>query len=176
MTPGLTILLTGLSAAGKTTLCQAVARELQARGEAVEILDGDVIRRHLSKGLGFSRADREENLRRIAFVASLLNRHGVIVLVAAIAPYQAARDEMRRMLLGRFVEVYVNAPLAVCEARDPKGLYRQARAGELRGFTGIDDVYEPPTQPEVECRTDREPVEACVAKVLTAWESARVRA
>jgi len=164
---GLTVWFTGLSGSGKTTLCRAVHERLAARGCRLELLDGDTVRKHLSKGLGFSREDRDENIRRIGFVAGLLTRNGVIALAAAISPYRAVRDEVRASI-GDFVEVYVNAPLEVCEARDPKGLYRKARAGQLPAFTGIDDPYEPPLQPEVECRTDRETLEECIAKVLAA--------
>jgi adenylyl-sulfate kinase len=168
---GLTVWFTGLSASGKTTLCSAVYERLAERGCRLELLDGDTVRKHLSKGLGFSREDRDENIRRIGFVAGLLTRNGVIVLAAAISPYRGVRDEIRAAI-GDFVEVYVNAPLEVCEARDPKGLYRKARAGELRAFTGIDDPYEAPARPEVECRTDRESLEECVAKVLAAIDRA----
>jgi bifunctional enzyme CysN/CysC len=168
---GLTVWFTGLSASGKTTLCRAVYERLAARGCRLELLDGDTVRKHLSKGLGFSREDRNENIRRIGFVAGLLTRNGVIALAAAISPYRAVRDEVRASI-GDFVEVYVNAPLEVCESRDPKGLYRQARAGHLPAFTGIDDPYEPPLHPEVECRTDRESLEACIAKVLAAIDRA----
>jgi adenylylsulfate kinase len=129
------------------------------------LLDGDEVRRHLSKDLGFSRQDRDENIRRIAFVAELLSRNGVIVLVSAISPYRAAREEARRRI-GSFVEVFVNAPLAVCEQRDVKGLYKKARAGEIAGFTGIDDPYEPPLAPEVQCDTDQETEAESVAKVI----------
>jgi bifunctional enzyme CysN/CysC len=168
---GLTVWFTGLSASGKTTLCRAVYERLAARGCRLELLDGDTVRKHLSKGLGFSREDRNENIRRIGFVAGLLTRNGVIALAAAISPYRAVRDEVRDSI-GDFVEVYVNAPLEVCESRDPKGLYRQARAGQLPAFTGIDDPYEPPLKPEVECRTDRESLEECIAKVLAAIDRA----
>jgi bifunctional enzyme CysN/CysC len=168
---GLTVWFTGLSASGKTTLCRAVYERLAARGCRLELLDGDTVRKHLSKGLGFSREDRNENIRRIGFVAGLLTRNGVIALAAAISPYRAVRDEVRASI-GDFVEVYVNAPLEVCESRDPKGLYRQARAGHLPAFTGIDDPYEPPFDPEVECRTDRETLEECIAKVLAAIDRA----
>ena len=168
---GLTVWFTGLSASGKTTLCRAVYERLAARGYRLELLDGDTVRKHLSKGLGFSREDRNENIRRIGFVAGLLTRNGVIALAAAISPYRAVRDEVRASI-GDFVEVYVNAPLEICEARDPKGLYRQARAGQLPAFTGIDDPYEPPLHPEVECRTDRERLEDCIAKVLGAIDRA----
>ena len=171
---GLTVWFTGLSASGKTTLCRAVYDRLAARGCRLELLDGDTVRKHLSKGLGFSREDRNENIRRIGFVAGLLTRNGVIAMAAAISPYRAARDEVRASI-GDFIEVYVNAPLEVCEGRDPKGLYRQARAGRLPAFTGIDDPYEPPLKPEVECRTDRESLEECTAKVLAAIDRALER-
>jgi bifunctional enzyme CysN/CysC len=171
---GLTVWFTGLSASGKTTICRAVYERLAARGCRLELLDGDTVRKHLSKGLGFSREDRNENIRRIGFVAGLLTRNSVIALAAAISPYRAVRDEVRASI-GDFVEVYVNAPLEVCESRDPKGLYRQARAGKLPAFTGIDDPYEPPLRPEVECRTDRETLEECIAKVLAAIDRALER-
>jgi adenylylsulfate kinase len=166
---GVTVWFTGLSGAGKTTICQEVERVLRARGRKVEPLDGDVVRQSLTKGLGFSKTDRDENIRRIGFVAHLLTRNGVIVLVAAISPYREIRDECRARI-GDFIEVWVNAPLEVCEQRDNKGLYRKARAGEIKGFTGIDDPYEAPLAAEVECRTDVESVEASAAKVLRALE------
>jgi adenylyl-sulfate kinase len=171
---GLTVWFTGLSGSGKTTLCRAVHERLAARGCRLELLDGDTVRKHLSKGLGFSREDRDENIRRIGFVAGLLTRNGVIALAAAISPYRVVRDEVRASI-GDFVEVYVNSPLEVCEGRDPKGLYRKARAGQLPAFTGIDDPYEPPLAPEVECRTDRESLEECIAKVLAAIDRALER-
>jgi adenylyl-sulfate kinase len=163
--PGLTLWFTGLSGAGKTTLNLAVCDSLASRGFRVESLDGDEIRRYLGRGLGFSKSDRDENIRRIGYVASLLTRHGVIVLVSAISPYREVRDEVRRMI-GEFVEIYVNAPLEACEQRDVKGLYRKARAGQLTGFTGVDDPYEPPLTPEIVCYTDRETVAESVAKIL----------
>jgi adenylylsulfate kinase len=162
---GLTVWFTGLSGAGKTTISQYVGRELIDRGYKVEYLDGDVIRQTLTKGLGFSKADRDENIRRIGFVAYLLTRNDVIVLVAVISPYQAIRQEVRSQI-GAFVEVYVNAPVAICQQRDVKGMYKQALAGEIANFTGVDDPYEPPLQPEVICHTDRESIEASATKVL----------
>ncbi len=164
---GLTVWFTGLSGAGKTTICRAVETELRARGMRVEVLDGDVIRTYLCRDLGFSEKDRNENIKRIAYVAQLLTRNGVVVLVAAISPYRSSREEAREAI-GSFVEVYVNAPLEVCEARDPKGLYRRARSGELEHFTGIDDPYEAPLAPEVECHTDVESAAESSGTVLAA--------
>jgi adenylyl-sulfate kinase len=146
-------------------LAQRVCEELHATGHKVELLDGDVVRKQLSKDLGFGKQDRDENIRRIGFVAELLSKNGVIAVVAAISPYRAIRDEVRRRI-PNFIEVYVNAPLEVCEMRDSKGLYRRARAGELKEFTGIDDPYEPPLAPEVECRTDLETVEECTRRIV----------
>ena len=167
--PGLTVWFTGLSSAGKTTLSHAVYERLWAAGRKVELLDGDVVRQHLCKDLGFSKQDRDENIRRIGFVANLLTKNGLIVLVSAISPYRAVREEQRARI-GDFVEVYVNAPLEVCEQRDVKGLYKKARGGELKGFTGIDDPYEPPLNPEVECLTDRESLAESADKVLRLLE------
>jgi adenylylsulfate kinase len=161
---GVTVWLTGLSGAGKTTITQALQEKLTEEGYDFEVLDGDIVRTNLTKGLGFSKEDRDENIRRIGFVANLLTRHGVIVLVSAISPYREVREEVRRKI-GDFVEVFVNAPLTVCEDRDVKGLYKKARAGEIKSFTGIDDPYEAPTNPEVECRTDLEELDESVAKV-----------
>jgi len=163
---GLTVWFTGLSGAGKTTICRAVATELLAQGLQVEVIDGDVIRNHLCKDLGFSKHDRDENIRRIAFVAQLLTRNGTIVLVSAISPYREGRDAARRTI-GNFVEVYVSTPLEVCEVRDPKELYLKARAGKIHGFTGIDDPYEPPLNPEVVCNTDRESTRESSIKVVS---------
>jgi adenylylsulfate kinase len=162
---GVTVWFTGLTSAGKITLSSAVARKLKQTGAAVELLDSDIVRQKLCAELGFSHRDREENVRRLAFVAELLARNGVIVLVAAVSPYRALREEIRNNS-SNFLEVYVNAPLEICEWRDVKGLYRRARSGEIRDFTGIDDIYEPPLHPEVECRTDVETVETCVEKVV----------
>jgi adenylylsulfate kinase len=162
---GVTVWLTGFSGAGKTTITNALVEELKNQGFDLEILDGDIVRENLTKDLGFSKEDRDTNIRRIGFVAQLLTRHGVIVLVPVISPYRAIREEMRAKI-GDFVEVFVNAPLAVCEERDVKGLYKKARAGEIKQFTGIDDPYEPPINPEVECRTDKEELSESVAKVM----------
>jgi adenylylsulfate kinase len=163
---GVTVWFTGLSGAGKTTIRMAVEEKLRAQGHKVEVLDGDIVRENLTKGLGFSKEDRDENIRRIGFVSHLLTRNGVIVLVSAISPYREIRDEVRDRI-GNFVEVFVNAPLAVCEERDVKGLYKRARAGELKQFTGIDDPYEAPLSPEIECRTDLETLEESATKVLS---------
>jgi adenylylsulfate kinase len=169
MEKGFILWFTGLSGSGKTTLTKALEPELKARGCKVEILDGDVVRTNLSKGLGFSQEDRDTNIRRIGFVANLLSRNGVVAMTAAISPYRAIRDEIRAME-PNFVEVYVTAPLEVCEGRDVKGLYAKARAGEIKGFTGIDDPYEEPVNPEIICYTERESVEESVKKVLTKLE------
>ena len=164
---GLTIWFTGLSGSGKTTICKAVATELLARGLRVEVIDGDVIRNHLCKDLGYSQRDRNENIRRIAFLAQLLTRNGIMVLVSAISPYREARDEARKSI-GDFIEVYVDTPLATCELRDPKELYHKARSGEIRGFTGIDDPYEAPLDPEIVCDTEHESVRQSSLKVVEA--------
>jgi bifunctional enzyme CysN/CysC len=164
---GLGVWFTGLSGSGKTTICNAVFTELLARGIRVEMLDGDAVRQQLSSDLGFSKRDRDENVRRIGFVTRLLSHHGVVVLVAAISPYRSVRDELRQGV-ENFIEVYVNAPLSVCEQRDPKGLYKRARAGEIVGFTGIDDPYEEPLAPEVVCDTEGETVKESADKVIAA--------
>ncbi|MDJ1183805.1 adenylyl-sulfate kinase [Roseofilum casamattae] len=161
---GVTLWFTGLSGAGKTTITQALKEKLLAENCKLEVLDGDIVRTNLTKGLGFSKEDRDENIRRIGFVSQLLTRNGVIVLVSAISPYRAVRQEVRGKI-GDFVEVYVNAPLATCEERDVKGLYKRARAGEIKQFTGISDPYEPPEAPEIECRTDLEELSESVDKV-----------
>jgi adenylylsulfate kinase len=162
---GAVIWFTGLSGSGKSTIAQVVEDQLVEAGVPVEMLDGDVVRENLSKGLGFSKQDRDINIRRIAFVAHLLQRNGVFVITAAISPYRSIRDEARAMIKD-FVEVFADAPLDVCEERDVKGLYAKARAGEIKEFTGIDDPYEPPANPEVVCRTDRESVEESAQKVV----------
>jgi adenylylsulfate kinase len=173
-TRGLTVWLTGLPSAGKTTLGRNVAEQLLREGEPVELLDGDVLRSKIGRDLGFSRQDREDNLRRICFVADLLARNGVNVVVAAISPYSSLRREFRKQL-SPFLEVFVNAPLLVCEQRDIKGLYRRGRNGEIKGLTGVDDVYERPFAPEVECRTDLETIEESVGKILAAIRTRRGR-
>src|SRR6185437_7269116 len=162
---GLTVWFTGLSSAGKTTLCQITHRRLAAIGFRAEMLDGDEMRSHLCRDLGFSKQDRDENVRRIASVAKCVVEYNTIALVAAISPYRVLRDEIRTSL-GSFMEVYVNAPVSVCERREVKGLYQKARAGLIQQFTGIDAPYEPPTLPDVECQTDKESVRTSVEKVL----------
>ena len=162
---GCVIWFTGLSGSGKTTIAHEVENILMRAEVPVEILDGDVVRENLSKGLGFSKEDRDINIRRIAFVAHLLQRNGVFVITAAISPYRAVREEARAMIKD-FVEVFADAPLEVCESRDVKGLYAKARSGEIKAFTGIDDPYEPPSNPEVVCNTDRDSIEDSAQKVI----------
>ena len=162
---GAVLWFTGLSGSGKTTIAHEVEEKLLEAGVPVEILDGDVVRENLSKGLGFSKEDRDTNIRRIAFVAHLLQRNGVFVITAAISPYKAVRDEARAMIKD-FVEIYADASLEVCEQRDTKGLYAKARAGEIKGFTGIDDPYEAPENPEVVCDTEKEDVSESAQKVI----------
>jgi adenylylsulfate kinase len=166
---GAIIWLTGLSGAGKSTLATALASEFAAELRDHELLDGDEVRTFLSAGLGFSRADRDTNIRRIGYVARLLAKHGVLVIVSAISPYRATRDELRAASATAghaFVEVFVNAPLETVIARDVKGLYARAQAGEIPSFTGISDPYEPPLSPELELRTDQLSIEDCVAQIL----------
>ncbi len=168
---GFTIWFTGLSCSGKSTLSRLVESELRKKGlTKIEILDGDVIRTHLSKGLGFSKEDRDTNIRRIGFVCRLLSRNGVIAIVAAISPYREVRDFNRREI-GDFIEVYCKCPLEVCIQRDVKGLYKKALAGEIKSYTGIDDPYEEPLTPEVTLETDREGPEESVQKIIQKIES-----
>jgi adenylyl-sulfate kinase len=169
---GVTVWLTGLPSAGKTTIANLVGARLAEHGHPVEVLDGDVVRTHLSRGLGFSKADRDENIRRIGYVAGLLTGHGVTVLVSAISPYRAVRDEVRAAVerVGRFVEVHVATDLGTCRARDVKGLYARHERGELRGLTGVDDPYEPPLAPELVLDTAGEPPEASADRVLALLE------
>ncbi len=170
-TSGATIWFTGVPCSGKSTIAQLVELQLRSRGYRVEVLDGDVVRRNLTKGLGFSRKDRDENIRRIGFVCHLLTRNGVIVISAAISPYRATRDEVRR-LIGSFVEVHVKCPLEVCMERDVKGMYKKALAGEIADFTGVSDPYEQPLNAELTLLTDREtPIESA-RKVLECLKKA----
>jgi adenylyl-sulfate kinase len=166
MSDGCTLWFTGLSGAGKTTIANQVEAELRARGEKVEVLDGDVVRTNLSKGLGFSKEDRDTNIRRIAFVADLLSRNGVVAITAAISPYREIRDEARATMGDRFVEIYVKASVEECARRDVKGLYEKAFKGEIKEFTGVSDPYEAPLAPEVVVDTENETPEESAAKVL----------
>jgi len=166
---GFTLWFTGLSGSGKSTISERVALRLQRKGIKVETLDGDIVRTHLSKGLGFSREDRDENIKRVGFVCQLLTRNGVAAIASVISPYREARDYNRR-LIGNFVEVYTRCPVEVCAKRDIKGLYQKAAAGEIKGFTGVDDPYEPPLNAEVVCHTDTESVEESVDLVLKKLE------
>src|SRR5215216_6180505 len=164
---GFTLWFTGLSGAGKTTISEIVEHELRNRFRKIEVLDGDIVRTNLSKGLGFSREDRDTNVLRIGFVAELLTRNGVVVIVSAISPYKEAREQVRAMV-GEFVEVYVHATLEeLAEHRDPKGLYRKAMAGEITGFTGVDDPYEVPEHPELVLDTMVESPDGSLQRVLT---------
>lgn len=155
---GATIWMTGLSGSGKSTVANMLAKRLRAVGARVEILDGDVVRTNLSKGLGFSKEDRDTNIRRIGFVCNLLSRNGVFAIAAAISPYRAIRDEVRAAA-GDFVEVFADCPLDTLVERDAKGLYKKALAGEIKNFTGVSDPYEPPESPEVRVDSSRETAE-----------------
>jgi sulfate adenylyltransferase len=170
--PGVCVWFTGLSGSGKTTTADALVELLRARGRVVTVLDGDVVRTHLSKGLGFSREDRDINVRRIGFVAAEVVRHGGIVVAAVVSPYRETRQEVRAMRpAGAFVEVFVDTPLEVCEARDVKGWYAKARSGEVTGLTGIDDPYEPPLDPELRLETVGTTVDANARRVLGLLEA-----
>jgi adenylyl-sulfate kinase len=166
---GFTLWFTGLSGSGKSTLAQECEAILLERGFKVEVLDGDVVRTNLSKGLGYSKEDRDTNIRRIGWVCHLLTRNEVVAIAAAISPYEAVREENRR-LIGRFVCVYCECPIPVLKDRDPKGLYEKALRGEIKNFTGIDDPYEPPAKPEVVVHTGAEKVEDSVAKIIKTLE------
>jgi adenylylsulfate kinase len=163
---GFCLWFTGLSGSGKTTITTHLVRELRSRGTKLEVLDGDIVRENLSKGLGFSKEDRDTNIRRIAFVADLLSRNGVPVITAAISPYRDIRDEAREKMDSRFIEIYTKAPLEVCEERDVKGLYAKARAGEIKEFTGISDPYEPPENPELVIETDKQSPEESAQQIV----------
>ena len=166
---GFTVWFTGLPSAGKTTLAQLLADELTKRGHEVEVLDGDALRRQLSRGLGFTKQDRDENIRRVGFVCRLLTRHGTVAIAAAISPYRAVRDEVRAGI-GNFVEVYVQTSLQTCIQRDVKGFYEKALAGEIKGFTGVDDPYEPPANPELTIETEREEPQESLFRILRRLE------
>ncbi len=166
---GFTLWFTGLSGAGKTTVAVALVKELQARGMKVERLDGDVVRQGLTRDLGFSKEDRDKNIERVTFVAKLLSRNGVGVLASFISPYRATRNMVRNETTN-FIEVFVNAPLEVCAARDVKGMYAKAFAGEIKDFTGVNDPYEEPLNPEITLNTHLETLEESVAKCLAYLE------
>lgn len=166
---GFTVWFTGLSGAGKSTLASALQEIIRERCGKLEILDGDVVRTNLSKGLGFSKEDRDTNILRIAFVAQLLTRNDVPVLVAAISPYEAIRQQARAQI-GNFVEVFVECPISELTRRDVKGLYEKALRGEIANFTGVSDPYEIPTNPDVIVHTDRETVEESLAKIVSKLE------
>ena len=169
---GVTVWLTGLPCSGKSSIAERAALGLRQLGRRVEVLDGDVMRLHLSPDLGFSRPDRDAHVRRLGYVAQLLTRNGVIVLVAAISPYAPARQEVRA-LIGSFIEVHVCCPLAECERRDVKGLYAKARAGELAAFTGVSDPYEPPVAPELVLHTAEQTLEQSARTLLEYVEQRR---
>ena len=166
---GFTIWFTGLSGSGKSTLSEVIEQRLKARGRNVEILDGDIVRTHLSKGLGFSKEDRDTNIKRIAFVCGLLTRNDVACISAAISPYRETRAWARNHI-GNFVEVYVKCPIDVCRQRDVKGLYKLADEGKIKGFTGVDDPYEEPEHPELIVETDKETVDESVARIFAKLE------
>lgn len=167
---GVVLWFTGLSGAGKSTIARLVEQALRERGEPVEVLDGDEVRENLSKGLGFSRADRDTNVRRIGWVARLLASHGVVAITAAISPYRAVREEVRSTIPDRFVEIYVGTPLAECARRDVKGLYARALRGEIPQFTGVSDPYEAPEAPELVLETVGEAPGASAARVVAYLE------
>ena len=166
---GFTLWLTGLSGAGKTTVAVALENELHERGLLIERLDGDTVREGLTRDLGFSKEDRDKNIERVCFVAKLLSRNKVGVVASFISPYREARNNVRQQTTN-FIEVYVNAPLDVCAARDVKGLYAKAFAGQIQGFTGVNDPYEAPENPEITLHTDKETLEQSVGKIITYLE------
>ena len=171
---GFTLWFTGLSGAGKSTLSQAIGDELRRRGRSVERLDGDEVRQRLSRGLGFSKADRDENIRRIGYVARLLSRSGAVAIAAAISPYRELRDEIRREHDAPFVEIFVDCPIDALVRRDPKGLYAKALRGEIANFSGISDPYEPPVAAEITVHTDRETVDASRDAILRWLQTRRL--
>lgn len=167
---GFTLWFTGLPSAGKSTLANLVAQEFRERAIGFEVLDGDVVRTHLCKGLGFSKEDRDENIRRIGFVCAMLSRHGVAAIAAAISPYRAIRDEVRESI-PNFVEIYVKASVETCTQRDVKGLYKKALAGEIKNFTGVSDPYEPPLNPELTINTESESAAESAARIMRKLEN-----
>jgi len=170
MSKGVTVWFTGLPCSGKTTVADGVAEKLRGQGYKVERLDGDIVRRSLTSDLGFSKEDRDENIKRVTFVAKLLTRNGVIVLATFVSPYVERRRKSREEI-GEFMEVYVRCSIEECMKRDVKGMYRKAMAGEITGFTGVDDPYEEPQSPKLVLDTDKETVEESVGKVLGKMES-----
>ena len=169
MEKGFTLWFTGLSGAGKSTLSTPIAARLRDHGLKVEVLDGDEVRTHLSKGLGFSKEDRDTNIRRIGWVAKTLSKHGVVAITAAISPYKDIRDEVRDHVTkagAGFVEIYVHCPIDVLAERDVKGLYKKALAGEIKNFTGVSDPYEAPESPDVTVDTSKESIEESVSKIM----------
>ena len=167
---GFCLWFTGLSGSGKSTITTHLVKQLRRRGAKLEVLDGDVVRENLSKGLGFSKEDRDTNIRRIAFVANLLSRNGVPVITAAISPYKEIRNEAREMMGERFIEAYVKASVETCEQRDVKGLYAKARAGEIKEFTGVSDPYEPPQNPELVLETEEQTPEESAGQIIAFLE------
>jgi adenylylsulfate kinase len=163
---GFCLWFTGLSGSGKTTITTVLVKELRRRGSKLEVLDGDIVRQNLSKGLGFSKEDRDTNIRRVAFVADLLSRNDVPVITAAISPYRQIRDEAREKMDGRFIEAYVKASVEECEKRDVKGLYAKARSGEIKEFTGVSDPYEPPKNAELVIETEQQSPEESAQQIL----------
>src|SRR5262245_12782824 len=177
MAKGFTLWFTGLSGAGKTTLTEAILPQLRARGVKIEVLDGDEVRTNLSKGLGFSKEDRDTNIRRIGYVSRLLARNGVGVIAAAISPYREIRNEVRASVEADgaiFLEVFVSASLDTLIARDIKGLYKKALAGEIKQFTGVSDPYEEPLRPEIVINTDNETIEWSAARIIAKLEELRL--
>ncbi len=170
ITRGFTLWFTGLSGAGKTTIAEIVEREIRERRGSVEVLDGDIVRTNLSKGLGFSREDRDTNVLRIGFVADLLTRNGVGVIVSAISPYKEVRDQVRRNVGEGFLEIFVDCPVEVCAERDVKGLYKKAYSGEIKEFTGVSDPYERPAAPELHIKTNEEEPNESARKVVALLE------
>jgi adenylyl-sulfate kinase len=170
MHEGFTIWVTGLSGAGKSTIARLLEQRLRASGAKVEVLDGDVVRTHLCKGLGFSKEDRDENIRRIGFVCELLSRNGIVAIAAAISPYRAIREQVRSRI-PQFIEIYMQCPVDVLVERDVKGLYKKALAGEIEHFTGISDPYEPPLAPELTIHSDRETPGQSVERIWSVLES-----
>jgi adenylylsulfate kinase len=168
MNKGIAVWFTGLSSSGKTTIAKEVEKRLQQSGLCVERLDGDIVRESLTRDLGFTREDRDRNIERITFVTKLLTKNGIITLCSFISPYRKTRDKVRKEIeeVGRFIEVYVNAPLEICEKRDIKGLYKLAREGKIKNFTGISDPYEEPLNCELELKTGQETIEVSVRKVM----------